>query len=250
MIIRFLASLLLLLSISFPSQACSCLGPTTFLKSVTSHGLELKFIGIDSLTRENYPGDKYKSAVKKLVLIDLWWQPEDAANNQLYTKLNVLDTLYLLEGDGANCLGFLPDATYNAHYLISLNLSVFTARTSDKFTGVKKPIISTSLCAEPILWLDGDRAKGHISKNKKYRKRAFADMFFNIAQHYREKSYQYKEASFGRKYFSFWSQAGEKVANFYLKVFSNKGNYFEGGQNWSRERLRKKLQEEWAERSA
>mgnify|MGYP003634199023 CR=1 FL=1 len=232
---KILVSLLLLLSISLPSQACSCIGPTTFLKSVNIYGLELKFIGTDSLTRENYLGDKYKSAVKKLVLIDIWWQPEDAAN----TKLNVSDTLYLLEGNGANCFGFLPDATYNEHYLISLDLSVFREGVSDEFKGANKPIISTSLCTEPILWLDGDRAKGHISKNKKYRKRAFADRFFKFAQHYREKSYQFEKASFGHKYYDFWSQAGERAANFYLKVFSNNGNYFEGGQNWSRKRLRK-----------
>ena len=250
MLSKILVSLLLLLSISLPSQACSCIGPTTFLKSVTSHGLELKFIGIDSLTRENHLGDKYKSAVKKLVLIDLWWQPEDAANTNLYAKINLLDTLYLLEGNGANCLGFLPDATQNEHYLISLDLSVFREGISDKFKGVNKPIISTSLCTEPILWLDGDRAKGHISKNKKYRKRAFADRFFKFAQHYREKSYQFEEASFGRKYYDFWSQAGEIAANFYLKVFSNKGNYFEGGQNWSCKRLRKMVLKVRAEQSA
>jgi hypothetical protein len=229
---------LILICLSLKSEACSCFGPNTFLKTASTHILELKYLGIDSILEVNSSGKAYKKAVKKLVLIEFWLQPNDSDVLDFNFEIVPFDTLFLLEGNGANCRGYLHDAEINEHYLFRLSKGIISESFLANSPNAKKLIISVSLCTEPILWLDKHRVRGNISANKESRMLADADEYLVFARHFREKAYQYEYKSFAREYYHFWSQAGEWGFQAYRHLFLNNKNYYKRGQSWSAKRLK------------
>jgi hypothetical protein len=78
---------------------------------------------------------------------------------------------------------------------------------------------------------------------------ADAEEYLVFARHYREKSYKYDYQSFARKYYHFWSQAGEWGFRAYRRLFLKDKSYYEQGQSWSRRRLKRKIKENTIKRS-
>ena len=239
MTIRKIIYIAVLLIFSPYGNACSCFGPNTFLESLSTSIIELQYLGNDTLMQKGYNEQLLPKSLKKFIVIKVW----RLANFENPKKLKVQDTVYYLEGDGANCLGQIKDAQVGRNYLFSLDLSPFQNNFALKFPFCENLIFTTNLCSEPILWLDDKHAKGHILKNKSEENRAFAERFSDLANRFHHKSNQFKPDSFAWNYYLFWSQLGEKGYNMLL----SQEPYYEQGQTWSREKLKKHISKRLAE---
>ncbi len=233
--------LFLLIILGLKAHACSCTGPRTFLKSLKANILELKYVGYDSISEELSTGQILQWHFKKLVLIDIWQSSADTNLLNSKPKISLGDTLFLREGNGANCLGYLKDAVLNEHYLLSLSNQSLTIGSQENFPQQKNLVISLFLCSEPKLWLNGNQVKGNISKNIVYQKIASADRYLRFAAAFREKQYQFDSESFLHRYYRNWAQLNEKIYAKKRKRIMSKGNYYERGQTWSRKRLKKEI---------
>ncbi len=148
---KYIAFLALILSTSL-SFGCQCItGPATFKKSLQEFVAHVAIVGVDTIT---YQDGKYE---RKLV----------------YSELSVIkgfngskqaDTIWLLNGDGANCTDMLFPNEVGKEFIIS---ALFSDATEFQYLppNAGSKIIAISLCVEGILPIQNNTVTGYITKN-------------------------------------------------------------------------------------
>jgi hypothetical protein len=148
---KYIALLALILGTGL-SYGCQCVsGPTIFKKSLQEFVAHVAIIDVDTIT---YQDGKYE---RKLVYSQLRVIKQFNDSEQA-------DTIWLLNGDGANCTDMLFPNEVGKEFVIS---ALFSGATEFKHLppNAGSQIIAISLCVEGILPVQNNIVTGYITKN-------------------------------------------------------------------------------------
>jgi hypothetical protein len=149
-VIHALLLILSILLIQFKANACSCVGPDRFMHSVGPYIMEVEVLEIIALDTFMYAYSATRVQVNRMIKGE-------------YTS----DTLLVLIDKGFECFKGLPRQEKGKRYIITGDLlnewNSFGIKVDSSYYG---RMMVLDLCMENVLYLNGDRVIGNITKNK------------------------------------------------------------------------------------
>ncbi len=135
---------------SLRALSCSCIGPDKFMNSIGELVVRAEVIGIKALDTSRYA---YTVTLFRVSTV-------------LKGEFNE-DTLYLLNDKGFECFKSVPYRDEGREYILTGSLlnewNAFEYRVDSSYFN---RLLVMGLCSESFLFIDGDKVRGNITKNR------------------------------------------------------------------------------------
>ena len=168
-----------LMSTGLSANACSCIGPDKFVESVQELILQVEVIGLELLNKE----DKYSYSVTALRI--------DRILKGNYEG----DTIYVLNDKGFECFHSVPNKEVGSKYIITGELINKFNMMSHRPDTLEGRILLLDLCMENILYVDGNRVKGNVTKNRASSPNLYGRLLFIINKSWSSRYYNKRTSS-------------------------------------------------------